>query len=250
VTGEIRLIVRTDDFGMCHAVNEGVRLAHRDGIATVASTMAPCPWFAEAARIAGENGIPLGLHQTLTCEWDWLRWGPLTAGASLRRPDGTFHRTIEEAQAVVTHEDAVAELLAQVERVRAEGLALQYLDHHMGSTLPSAYAEVSEKTGVPFLYSAAVHLDSYNELTPREEDEKKPWLMALLRSMSPGTHMLVSHPGVAGPELAALTSRGSEPWPWAEHWRAVDLKVLTDPEIKGAVERAGIRLCTFTEAVG
>lgn len=246
---DVRLIVRADDFGMCHAVNEGVRLAYREGIATVASTMAPCPWFAEAARIATEERIPLGLHQTLTCEWDWFRWGPLTAGPSLRGHDGTFHRTVEEAQAAVTHEDAVAELLAQMERVRAEGLKPQYLDHHMGSALPSAYAEVSEKTGVPFLFSRAVHLDSYNELTPREADEKKSWLMALLGSLSPGAHMLVTHPGAPGTELAALTSPGSKLWPWAEGWRAADLEVLTDPEVKDAVERGGIKLCTFAEAM-
>jgi hypothetical protein len=44
----IKLVVRVDDFGMCHAVNEGIRRAFSDGIATVASAMAPCPWFTEA----------------------------------------------------------------------------------------------------------------------------------------------------------------------------------------------------------
>ena len=49
---------------------------------------------------------------------------------------------------------------------RDAGLTLDYLDHHMGSALPSAYAEVSRTTGVPFLYSGHIHLDSYGEFPP------------------------------------------------------------------------------------
>lgn len=65
---DIQLIVRGDDFGMCHAVNQGIQRAFTDGIVTMSSTMAPCPWFGEAAEIAKDIGIPLGAHQTLTCE--------------------------------------------------------------------------------------------------------------------------------------------------------------------------------------
>lgn len=245
----IRLVVRVDDFGMCHAVNEGIRRAFTAGIATTASAMAPCPWFAEAVTIAKRAGIPLGAHQTLTCEWDFFRWRPLTDGRSLTGPDATFHRTVEEAAARVTHEDAVRELLAQVGRFRDDGLALEYLDHHMGSALPSAYAEVSESTGVPFLYSGRIHLDSYNELTPRDAGEKKAWLLRLLRGLRPGLHMLVCHPGAGGPELASLTGPESVPWPWAERWRVADLEVLTDPEIRGVIDDAGITLCSLGQAL-
>ena len=79
----IRLIVQADDFGMCHAVNEGVVEAFLDGILTQATMMVPCPWFAEAADLAHRHGIPVGMHSTLTCEWDAMRWRPLTRGRSL-----------------------------------------------------------------------------------------------------------------------------------------------------------------------
>jgi len=245
----IRLIVRADDFGMCHAVNDGIRRAYEDGIATMASAMAPCPWFTEAMTIAKRTGIPLGVHQTLTCEWDFFRWRPLTDGRSLTGPDGTFYRSVAEARAHVTHEDAVSELLAQVGRFRDAGLFPDYLDHHMGHALPSAYPEVSERTHVPFLYSGRIHLDSLNELTPREAGEKKSWLLGLLTSLRPGLHMLVCHPGVGGPELASLTSPQSEPWPWAEKWRVADLEVLTDPEVRDVINDTGITLCSLGQAL-
>ena len=96
-------------------------------------------------------GIPVGAHQTLTCEWDYFRWRPLTDGPSLAGPDGTFRPSVELARDHVQHDEVVRELLAQVDRFRSAGISPDYLDHHMGSTLPAAYAEVSEVAGVPFL---------------------------------------------------------------------------------------------------
>src|SRR5215469_7607653 len=101
---------------MCHAVNEGIKRAFTEGIVTTASTMAPCPWFGEAAKISKEIGIPIGAHQTLTCEWDYFRWQPLTDGPSLARPDGTFWSSVELARHHVQQDEAVRELLAQVDR--------------------------------------------------------------------------------------------------------------------------------------
>jgi predicted glycoside hydrolase/deacetylase ChbG (UPF0249 family) len=247
--GRTRLVVRADDFGMCHAVNQGVRAAWEEGIVTVATTMAPCPWYEEAAAIIRETGMPTGAHQTLTCEWDFFRWRPLTDGASLTGPDATFWRTSEEAEEHADHDEVVVELLAQVDRLRTSGAPLEFLDCHMRTAVPAAYAEVSERSGAPFLYSGAVPLDTLAELTPRDAKEKKAWLLGWLGDLQPGLHMLVCHPAVPSPELEALTSPRSEPWPWAATWRVPDLDVLTDAEVRGAVERAGITLCSLSDAL-
>lgn len=249
---EIRLIVRGDDFGMCHAVNEGIAAAFREGIVTTSSTMAPCPWFGEAVEIALDLRIPLGAHQTLTCEWDYFRWRPITGGPSLAGADGTFRPTVELAQQHVQLDDAVAELLAQVGLFRSAGLNLDYLDCHMGSTLPAAYAEVSVQTGVPYLYSDDIsgRLASYSELSPRDASGKKAWLVGYLRGLGPGVHVLVSHPAVPSSELESLTGPDSVPYRWAAEYRLSDLEVLTDPEIGRLIDQLGIRLCSLPEALG
>lgn len=249
--GQVRLVVRGDDFGMCHAVNEGIRRAFTEGIVTTSSTMAPCPWFGEAARIASETGLPLGAHQTLTCEWDYFRWRPLTDGRSLAGEDGTFRPSVELAQQHVQHDEVVRELLGQVDRFSAAGLRLDYLDHHMGSTLPSAYAEVSRRAGVPFLYSAEVsgQFASFSELSPRDAAGKKAWLLGYLRALEPGAHLLVCHPGVPGSELESLTGPESVPYRWAAEYRVSDLAVVTDPEVRELIDQLGIRLCSLPEAL-
>ena len=250
-SGQVRLVVRGDDFGMCHAVNEGIARAFTEGIVTTSSSMAPCPWFGEAAKITKELGIPLGAHQTLTCEWDYFRWRPLTDGASLAGPDGTFLPSVELAQQHVRHDEVVRELLAQVERFRSAGISLDYLDHHMGSTLPAAYAEVSEMTGIPFLYSDEIRrsLTSFSQLSPRDAAGKKEWMLDYLRQLAPGVHMLVCHPAVANSELEALTGPDSVPYRWAAEYRLSDLAVLTDPDVRKLIDDIGITLCSLPEAL-
>ena len=247
----IRLVVRGDDFGMCHAVNEGIRRAFTEGIVTTASTMAPCPWFGEAVKITKEIGIPLGAHQTLTCEWDYFRWRPLTGGPSLVGADGTFPPSVELARQHVEHGEVVRELVAQVDRFASAGLGLDYLDHHMGSVLPAAYAEVSEQTGVPFLYSEDVRrgLVSVSELSARDAAGKKAWLLGYLSALVPGAHLLVCHPGVESSELDSLTAPGSVPYRWAAEYRLADLEVLTDPQVRDLIGDLGIRLCSLPEAL-
>jgi chitin disaccharide deacetylase len=248
---QIRLVVRGDDFGMCHAVNDGIRRAVTEGIVTTASTMAPCPWFTEAVTIATDIGLPLGVHQTLTCEWDFFRWRPLTDGSSLVGNDGTFPPSVELAQQHAEHHEVVRELLAQVERLQSAGLALDYLDHHMGATLPAAYVEVSERVGIPFLYGPEVRsrLASISELSPQDAAGKKDWLLGYLRGLAPGAHVLVCHPGVDSAELDSLTGPASVPYRWATEYRRSDLDVLTDPDIRQLVDDLGISLCSVAEAV-
>ncbi len=213
--------------------------------------MAPCPWFGEAIKIAKEAEIPLGAHQTLTCEWDYFRWRPVTDGPSLAGPDGTFRPSVEEARQHVRHDEVVAELVAQVGTFASAGIGLDYLDQHMGPTLPAAYAEVSERTSVPFLYSGQVsgQLASVSELSPREADGKRDWTLGYLSELGPGAHLLVSHPAVASSELESLTGPGSVPYRWAAEYRLSDLAVLTDRAVKARIDELGIALCSLPEAL-
>lgn len=247
---EVRLVVQGDDFGMCHAVNAGTVEAFRDGIVTQVSTMAACPWFTEAAALAREFAIPVGVHQTMTCEWDFLRWRPLTDGASLVGEDGTFRRTVAEAQAAVSHEEAVRELSAQVAKFGAEGLAVEYLDVHMGSSVPPAYDEVSAAVGKPFIYgpSEAQRFASINTLSDRDAADKKPWVLDYLDKLTPGVHLLVTHCAAADPELAALHRPGSDTYRWASEYRLSDQSVVLDPEIRHAIESRNITLTTVANA--
>jgi hypothetical protein len=251
---EIELVVQADDLGMCHAVNEGIVRAFNDGIVTQAAIMAPCPWFDEAAGLALEHGIPIGLHCTLTCEWDHLRWRPLTDGASLVGDDGTMHRTVEAAMASIDPEEAFAEVSAQARRARAAGVTLICCDNHMGPISPTAFARLCSELSVPFLYPVAephVEFTSAVMMSPFEGNErhasKKAWLLNHIARMTPGRHYLCTHPAVPGEELRSVARADAPNADWAERFRRSDLEVLTDPEVRRAVEARGIVLLSVAE---
>ena len=249
-TERIQLIVQGDDFGMCHAVNTGTVRAFTDGVLTQASTMVPCPWFWEAADLAKATGLPLGIHSTLTCEWDGLRWAPITGGASLRGDDGTCVRTVPLAREI-DPDEATDELVAQTERFLAAGLELTYYDVHMGLSQLPAYDAVSSRYGVPFLYPgvpASLKFDSIKTLSDRPAETKKDWMLGYLERRHPGTHLLVTHCATDDPELAAMVFPDSPVEPWAREYRISDLAVLTDPDVREAVDRLGIELVSVAEA--
>ncbi len=248
---EIRLVVQADDMGMCHAVNEGIVRAFEEGIVTQAAIMAPCPWFDEAVSLAREHAIPIGLHCTLTCEWDHLRWRPITGGASLAEADGTMHRTVKDAMATLDAQQAFAEVRAQADRVKAAGIRLICCDNHMGAVCPEAYRRLCNELEVPFLYPVVephVQFESSVMLSPYEGNDsypdKKAWLLSHIARLTTGTHYLCTHPAVPGAELGAIVRRDAGNVHWAERFRSSDLEVLTDPgrarRRQGTRHRAGV----------
>ena len=125
------VILNADDLGMCHAANEGVYSALRDGRCTSASLMVPCPWAREAAaRYRGED---VGVHLTLNAEFELYRWGPCTQSPSLLGGDGGFPGTIEDVWDHADLDEVRRELRAQVERAILWGFDVTHLDSHMGT---------------------------------------------------------------------------------------------------------------------
>jgi hypothetical protein len=250
----VTLVVQADDFGMCHAVNVGVVRAFTEGIVQQSSMMVPCAWFSEAAALALEHGIPVGMHQTLTSEWDNLRWRPLTAGPTLARSiDGTLRRTVRSVIESVTDDDATTELLAQAERLAAAGLTLTYLDVHMGMSKRSAYETVATRTGVPFLYpglAQSLEFTSIYQMSAFPREEKRDRLARRLERIAgePGIHLIVGHPAVASDELRSLTDPQAANAPWTEEYRVSDIELLCDPAIRQRIDELGIALAPVSTA--
>ena len=238
----IKLVVRGDDLGMCHAVNEGIAAAWTDGILSQTTAMVPCPWFTEGAAKAIAAGIPTAVHMTMTAEWDNIRWRPLTGPTTVAAPDGTFWRTVADVQAKVDPDDALAEIAAQVECFRATGLEPTGLDPHMAAFVPASVGPIAKRVGLPFFHAGrdSDYIDSNTMLTTRRD--KTAWLQNWLRELGPGTHLLIAHPALASPELEALTSPDAENRNWADVWRITDLEALTDPDVRDIVASRGIEL--------
>src|SRR5213082_3615953 len=152
------LIVNCDDLGSSHAANLGVYEALREGVATSATLMVPCPWARDAAaRYRGED---VGVHLTLNAEYDLYRWGPITHAPSLLDGDGGFPRTIEDVWDHADIDEVRKELRAQIERAILWGFDISHLDSHMGTLqlrpeFFDVYLDMAIEFGLPLRMAGA-----------------------------------------------------------------------------------------------
>src|SRR5688500_12731762 len=152
------LILNCDDLGSSHAANVGVYESLREGLATSATLMVPCPWAREAAaRYRGED---VGVHLTLNAEWDLYRWGPITHAPSLLDGDGGFPRTVADVWDHADLDEVRKELRAQIERAIIWGFDVSHLDSHMGTLqlrpeFFDVYLDLAVEFGLPLRLSGA-----------------------------------------------------------------------------------------------
>jgi len=239
------LTVRADDAGSAAGANRAIRETLRAGVVTAVGFMAVAPAFADAvALLSGELGnADVGVHATLTAEWDSVRWGPLSPRAEVRslvRDDGTLpvHAGALAERFLVA--EAVTEIRRQIHTVRATGLRPSYLDTHMGiDRLPGmaeALARLADEEGLRF--------------TARQPDwvpyraGGDGWLEAILQ-LPPGRYQLITHPGTDSADLQSFIHAGLAPGQIARE-RAAETRLLCAPEFRQALVGAGIRLVRFS----
>lgn len=129
------VVMHADDLGMCQATLPAFVDLLAGGLVSCGSVMVPCPWFPQAAALLRDHpAADVGLHVTLTSEWETYRWGPLTTrdpATGLLDQDGYFPRDTGTLWQHVDIAAACAEMQAQMARARQVGLELTHLDSHM-----------------------------------------------------------------------------------------------------------------------
>ncbi|WP_019637187.1 polysaccharide deacetylase family protein [Paenibacillus fonticola] len=129
-----KLIINCDDFGQSTALNQAIMHLLEEGKVSSATIMAVAPGFEEAAAWSvRRQRANIGLHLTLTSEFERLRWASLTGDTSLHDERGYQHKTVREFEQKARTGAVLKELDAQYERVRKAGLVISHIDNHMGS---------------------------------------------------------------------------------------------------------------------
>lgn len=149
------IILHVDDVGMSHDSNRGAIEAITKGIATSCSVMMPCSWVPEFAHYYHNHpGMDVGLHMTLTSEWNNYRWGPVAGRQtvpSLVDNEGAFYKTVEEVVKHATPQDVEKELRAQIELAKKMGFHPTHLDTHMGTVYATpAFLRIYVHLGIEY----------------------------------------------------------------------------------------------------
>jgi hypothetical protein len=154
------LILHVDDAGMSFDSNLGAEVALTKGVSTSVSVMMPCPWVPGFVYFLREHPeIDAGLHLTLTSEWDYYKWAPLSGRKNtpgLVDTGGYFWSTVEAVVKHASADEVEMEMTAQLEKARAMGFEPTHLDTHMGTVYGSQeflmrYVRLGMKNHIPVM---------------------------------------------------------------------------------------------------
>ena len=263
----IRLVVRGDDFGYTQASNRAMERAFSEGVMTSASVLVPGPWFRETvAMLRGRPGWSVGVHLTITSEWNRLRWrsvSPITAVPSLVAPDGYLWGFgysgpkpkdwatdgAPWAEHAPNPQEAETEFRAQIERALSLGVKLDYVDCHMGMACRENLLPITKKLAAEYCLGISGAGDFHEKRAqPKYPDDTragiKAGLLEMIESLTPGLWLYVGHPAAASEELRAVDSNSGERWALR---RSSVLAAWTDPEVRASIERRGIILVSYRE---
>lgn len=270
------VIIHTDDIGMCQASVDAFAEMVEFGLISSGAVMVPCPWFLEAAKYARSHpNADIGVHLTLTSEWETYRWGPVStrdADSGLMDSQGYFHKSSEGVWANADAAAAATELEMQVTRALAEGMTLTHIDTHMGSIahpkfLP-AYIQLATKFGLPpmiprmtseeliaredvdpstaEILTGMIHtleemgiplLDKLSGLKLVESADRFEQAKAALRALKPGLTHFIIHPSKDTPELRHIT----------DSWdcRVADYETFTNEKTRQFIRNEGFQIIGY-----
>lgn len=273
------LIIHADDLGVAHSKNDAAISAWEENGINSASIMVPTPWFPEIAHYADKNPeFDLGLHLTLTAEWQFYKWDgvlPSNEIPTLLNESNYFYPTVEDVVANADPAEIENEIRAQVERAYQFGLEPTHLDSHMGTLFShpdffEAYLRVGEEYKLPVLVP-----DNWIENAMFADDEARERIMRLseeypvhvqqvimltsetpesdwfetydtaIKNLKPGLNEILLHPGYDNAEMQAMTRNYYHNFEAA--WRQRDYDYFTSQRVKDLLEEENIQLVTWRE---
>jgi len=262
------LIVHGDDLGVAHSVNQASFQALDKGFISSGSIMVPCSWFPEVAAYGkSHQDADLGIHLTLTSEWESYEWGPVAAPdrvASLMDTQGYLWDTSQLAAASIKPEDAEREARAQIERALRAGIRITHLDSHMGTfftpQLFPVYVKLAREYQVPFFAlrdprasPAMLQLLTDKDLVlddfkmAHEAVNPENWTKFyedLVRGLKPGVTLLIVHLGFNDSELQGVMT---EKAPFGSAWRQRDFDAVSNPRFAQVLKENKVTLVGWND---
>jgi predicted glycoside hydrolase/deacetylase ChbG (UPF0249 family) len=270
------VILHADDVGMCQATIPAMADLVDFGLLSSYAVMVPCPWFPEtAAYCRRQPEVDMGVHSTLTSEWDSYRWGPISSrdpAAGLLDVEGYFYHLSEQVQVHGQTAAVQAELQAQVERALAAGIDVSHIDTHMGAVASPQFIPGYVQLAMEYRLPAMVPrldeagwiaqgldretadfatqfitqleslglplLDAIEGLPLDQPEDRLGQAKRAIDSLEPGlTHLLI-HPAQDTLELRAIT-----PTTW--QCRVADYQTFTDERLRSHIQQAGIQVIGY-----
>ena len=256
------LVIRIDDMGALHSVNEASIDTYKNGIAQSAEVLVVGSWFPEAVKMLKENpGLDVGVHLAITSEWENVKWRPLTDCPSLVDENGYFFpmmgpnaaypgQSIMENMANFDINEIEKEFRAQIELALKNIPQVTHISGHMMSTafnpqVMEVVQKLSEEYNLPSIDRGEAFKQYNFSYTgydgPRATAEEKiASFIKMLDKLEEGKrYIFVDHPAYNDSEMQTVMHVGYENV-------AVDRQGVTDllksEEVLKVIQERGIKL--------
>ena len=258
----IQLIVRADDAGSSWSSNMGCLLACTNGIAKSVEVMMPCAWVAHAAGLFNEQpNIDIGIHLTLTSEWESVKWRPLTYVPSLVDENGYFlplvlPRQGDDRPCLAEADWSIDEIAREFRAQIASGTKVFSGASHISSHMLKHFKDLDPRLGEVIadlckeyrlkddaFGHGLLRFEGYQHL-PRDAEKRTVTFKKQLSELAPGTYIFIDHPAVGSPELEVTGHEGY--WDVALD-RMSCLGALTNPMLQRSIHELGIELISYRD---
>lgn len=259
---DIRLLVRADDAGSSWSSNVGCLRACTQGIATSVEVMMPCAWTPHAAALFNPHPqIDIGIHLTLTSEWEATKWRPITHAPSLTDQYGFFlpllnPREMDKRPSLASANWCLDEIEAELRAQITSGLRMfrnvSHVSTHMLKHLNDFDPEVGDLvTRLCREYTLADDAFGHGlprfvgyPALPRNTASRVTSFTERLQDLKNGTYIFIDHPAVPSDELSTLGHSGYDD---VAADRTSCLDVLTHKTVQDTLHDLGVQLISYRD---
>lgn len=278
--GKKVLLLHCDDAGMCEEANIAVQSYFLKGDVNSASVMMPCPNAIEMVEWTKKHpGSDIGVHLTLTAEWQNHRWGPLTDPKKvpgLIDPDGKFWHEVPDVVMHASAKEVEMEIRAQIDKMIDLGFKPTHIDTHMGTLYGSndflrVFLKTAEEYNIPangIYFEDPVLIERFkakgyplNDETmeilknyklpkvdlitdiPRKKtyEEFRDGFMEMINLINPGLTEIYFHPSILTENLRSITGTAQQ--------RSWEAQLFSDAVVKQFFKDNDIELTNWTEVM-
>ena len=256
------LVIRIDDMGALHSVNEASIDTYKNGIAQSAEVLVVGSWFPEAVKMLKENpGLDVGIHLAITSEWENVKWRPLTDCPTLVDENGYFFpmmgpnaaypgQSIMENMANFDINEIEKEFRAQIELALKNIPQVTHISGHMMSTafnpqVMEVVQKLSEEYNLPSIDRGEAFKQynfsytGYDGPSATAEEKIASFIKALEKMEKGKRYIFIDHPAYNDSEMQTVMHVGYENV-------AVDRQGVTDllksEEVLKVIQERGIKL--------
>lgn len=258
------LVITSDDFGMSVGVNQGIYVAALSGHIQCTNYMVPTPFFEQAIIFSRDMPIDIGVHFTLTNEWDFYKWRSITQAKSLVDEEGYLYKNIKDLMQHASLDDIKAECYAQLELAKKRDPRVSFVDVHMciptienNSVVNPSYElellnlvrEIANECGLVYPYELfgdrLKYFDTHLSISGKEIQVIEKYLS----DMPAGNHHLSCHCSTDSAEQQCFSCEDSPASVWARDYRIADSEIISSAWFNNILKEKDINLIALSKLI-